>query len=657
MPANGLSINKHLRRSASLGFLVGATTAFVEITVLLIASGPMAIINPRFYFPSMVIYGIVWSVAGFLLGLVTALLARLSGRIGFGDEWRLTAFYLTIISCGTLFLIGGGYVNSKLFPSYLDIQSLVFDAIFFAFVYILWRYIYRLLRESGGGLKRTLKVWKYAVALCLIASVIISLSRAGTGNPAARGIPSPSMPNVLVLLIDTLRADHLSCYGYERKTSPNIDKLAEEGALFLNAYSQASWTKPATASLMTGYFPSTHQTTTMGSGLMESFRILPEVYRDKGYRTAILTSNNLVSPLFGFDQGVDLFYYGKAQMVRELMLGNIIRTLLRGNQDRKRKVEDYFWKLEAILRFRERVDYDSSVDSLNGRFLEWVDEDSARPFFAYIHYIEPHFPYTPPPPYDTRFTSILPGAYVQPTHNYGFQPFDRMESVERELIETVVGEYDGEIAYLDNRLGAFFYELGERELLDGTIILLTSDHGEEFFEHSMWGHGHSLFNEVVRIPMLIRYPQAIEAGTRITAISSLVDVMPTLLDLSGIDDEIESAGRSLVPALREGDRGPVSFDAYGEVLKGGRRAWFYTDGRYKLLKYEKGLLKKTLLFDLSSDSDENRDISDSLINLRDSLLAKMEAIHRSSSSKAVEGESRKIDKATEDQLKALGYIY
>ena len=321
------------------------------------------------------------------------------------------------------------------------------------------------------------------------------------------------------------------------------------------------------------------------------------------------------------------------------------------------KVEDVFWRVEAFLRFTERVDYDPSAEALNTRFLEWIAEDKSRPFFAYIHYIEPHFPYTPPPPFDTLYTSLERGEYIQPEHNYGFQPFDRMGPVEQKLVDTFIGEYDGEIAHLDHLFGKFFGEMVDRGFFDDTIVLLTSDHGEEFFDHSMWGHGHSLFNEVVRIPMILRFPGKIQPGTRISSIASLVDVMPTLLSLSGINEHVETAGRNLQPLLFGVDRDTLGVYTYGEVLKGGRMAWFITDGRYKLLKYEKGVYEETMLFDLLWDSAENLDLSDSLSALHDSLLVKMEKVYHQSSENAVEGKQLRIDKATQDQLKALGYIY
>lgn len=647
---------KALKTAASLGLVVGATTAFIEVTVLLVLSGPNAIITPFFFFPSMVIYGLAWSLAAVLFGLLHLLRSRPGKLSNLPDADRILPLFFTVIASGTFFMMVGGYVNSRVFPSYLDPQSIVFDILFCVFVVFLARFLYRRLVGRAASLGKVLRVWRWAVGVAYAGALAVSIFGGGEGEMTVKSPPPAGSPNLLVLLIDTLRSDHLSCYGYGKPTSPSIDRLASEGALFLSAYSQASWTKPATASLMTGLYPSTHQTISMGSGLMESLRILPEVYREKGYRTAILTSNNLVSPLFGFDQGVDLFYYGKAQMVRELMFGNIVRTLLRANQDRKRMVEDWFWKLEALLRFRERVDYDPSAESLNARFLEWLEEEPGRPFFAYIHYIEPHFPYTPPAPFDTLFAPIEPGAYVQPTQNYGFQPFDRMDGVERELLEKVIGEYDGEIAYLDSLLGQFFRELDRRGVLDRTIIVLTSDHGEEFFDHRMWGHGHSLFNEVVRIPLIMRFPGKIPAGMRVEGLASLVDVMPTLLELSGIEENLETAGGSLVPALTRPGADTLLQTSYGEVLTGGRKAWFLTDGTYKLLRAQKGVLEETMLFDLADGGREEEDLSDSLPTVKEALVRKMDEIYRESSSKAVAGENMRLDKATEDQLRALGYI-
>jgi arylsulfatase A-like enzyme len=652
------SVWMHVAHSVRLGAILGATAALLEISIRLFFGGFMSIINPSFYFPAMVIYAMAGGLSAFILGLFLAILSLLLFRSAAFEKDNLMPLYFTLIASFAFFLMVGGYINSLFLPSYLDIQSLVFDGVFLVVAVVLGILLYRLVKSRRQGLRRLVRVWQYGLVAILVIAFLVALPRGeSTGDDtAAAKLPPDGSANVLVLLIDTLRADYLSCYGFELPTSPNIDKFAGEGAQFLNTFSPASWTKPATASLMTGFYPSTHQANTMGSGLSDSFEIMPEIYKKKGYRTAIFTSNNLVSPLFGFDQGVDFFYYGKAQMIRELMLGDIIRTLSRMELEKRQQLEAFLWELESYLRFGEQVAYDLSADALNTNFLEWAESDAGRPFFAYIHYIEPHYPYTPPPPYDSLFAGVESGEFVQPEQNYGFQPFDRMDPVDPELVRTVLGEYMGEIAYIDDCLGRFFSELDKRGILDKTLVVLTADHGEEFFEHSMWGHGHSLFNEVVDIPLIMRYPALIPPGTKVSTLASLVDILPTLYDFSGIQASHVLPGKSLLPFLREGDAVADGHKSYGEVLRGGQMALYITDGTYKLLKCEKGVLEETLMFSILEDPSENTNLSDSLPDLKNSLLIAMEEIHKSSSSNAVEQKEVEIDKTTEDQLKAMGYI-
>ena len=305
----------------------------------------------------------------------------------------------------------------------------------------------------------------------------------GLAAAACGGGPQP--PSILLVSIDTLRQDHVSAYGYERATTPRIDALAAEGALFLNAVSTSNWTLPAHMSLVTGLPPSLHRVEDDGSRLSEGLRTLAEVLSDEGYATGGVTSHVYVGKQFGFERGFDHF-------------------ATRWNQP---------------------------AETVTDQALDWLDGTGERPFFLFLHYFDPHWNFAPAEPFASRFGAGDPGrGDIEALKRY----FDRRRPMPVELVEDVGRLYDAEIAYTDHHLGRLFDRLEERGRLDRTIVAVVSDHGEELGEHGSFGHGTHLFGEVTRIPFVLRYPAGVPAGPR-GGVASLADVPHTLLALAGLE--------------------------------------------------------------------------------------------------------------------------
>ena len=304
--------------------------------------------------------------------------------------------------------------------------------------------------------------------LCLAALAILLALRTSS--------PPRSRDNVVVVVIDTLRRDHLATYGYARQTAPFLDRLARQGAVF-DGLSPTSWTKPATASLLTGLHPLRHQAVGRLDSLPESVSTLAERLRTKGYQTMGVSANGWISNAFGFDQGFD-----------ELAL-----------EDSMGHAEDVNRKLVPRL-------------------------DRLRPpFFLYVHYIDPHAPYEPRTAWDG-------GALrdVAPVTIDSLDPF----TVRRrppEMMARVRDLYDGEIRGADRGLEQLVGELERRGLMKDTLVIVTSDHGEELEDHGRMSHGLSLYEEVVRVPLVLYGPHRIPAGRH--GLASLLDVVPTLEDL------------------------------------------------------------------------------------------------------------------------------
>jgi arylsulfatase A-like enzyme len=342
-----------------------------------------------------------------------------------------------------------------------------------------------------------------------IAAVVLLGLAAGCGEAP----PGPAAaPNVLLVSVDTLRADHLSSYGYARPTTPHLDALAARGVLFEAAQSTSSWTLPAHASLLTGRYPAFHGLEDEGAVLPAGLPTLAERFRELGYATFAVVAHVYVGREFGIDRGFDTFD----------------DSLLEGGT-RNPKAEEV-------------------VD----RVLEQLDAAGDRPFFGFVHLFDPHWDYAPPPPWNTRFTD--PG-YTGPVDGT-LRSLSPWSGPDRTLpaadLAFALALYDGEVAYVDAQIGRLLGALAARGQLDRTVVAVTADHGEEFEEHGRLGHGHSLYGEVLRVPLILAGHPRLPAGERRREPVSLVDVAATLLELAGGAPPAGSQGTSLLAAAEAG---------------------------------------------------------------------------------------------------------
>ena len=300
-------------------------------------------------------------------------------------------------------------------------------------------------------------------------------------------------PNVLLFLIDTLRNDHLSAYGYHRDTSPNIDALARDAVLFENASSQTSWTRPAVASVLTGVYPHIHGANDWPDVLRDNLPRIGDALKSAGYESHAFFINPQVLPVWGFG-------------------------------DEFTRVVDVDAELGLVGEDKAVVD----------RVVPALRNVAGRPWFFFVHTLGPHEPYSPPAGYETKFA---PEKYEGDA-----------ETIRRQkLIEL----YDAEIFYTDLQFGRIVAELKDLGLYDDTIIVVTSDHGEEFWEHGGELHGQSLYEEVLNVPLIIKFPRNQFAGQRRDAVVETIDIAPTILDISALPPEPRFQGRSLVEFLHD----------------------------------------------------------------------------------------------------------
>ena len=308
------------------------------------------------------------------------------------------------------------------------------------------------------------------------------------GDPGI-SVPDDRAPLAIVYLVDTLRADHTTPYGYARDTTPALMAFSKDAVVFDQAISAASWTKPAVASLMTSLLPGRHRAVQLRDSLDPGLVTLAEMVQARGFATGAAVANSVIySAGTNFDQGFDFF------------------AGLHGAGNRPSKVVEAGPVVDAGLR--------------------WLDERRGFPDFLYVHTMDPHVPYTPPPPFDQRYE-----PHPTPDHAGQDPRFDFKEPLDRDRL---IAQYDGEIAYGDQEFGRFVQELKKRGLYDRALIVFMADHGEEFEDHGKWLHGRSVFDELVRVPLLVKFPGQKDGGRRITQQVQTVDLLPTILEHFGL---------------------------------------------------------------------------------------------------------------------------
>ncbi|HWP67334.1 MAG TPA: sulfatase [Candidatus Limnocylindria bacterium] len=318
------------------------------------------------------------------------------------------------------------------------------------------------------------------------------------GRDATRG------SNVVLITVDTVRARNLGAYGYSRDTSPNIDALAASGATFLQAYSSSSWTVPSLATLLTSAQPAQHRTVLARSSLPETLPVLPELVKQAGYDTAVFIQSAYPLLTMGFARGFDL--------------------------------------LEKPAVYK------------TPQILEWLRDHRDRPFFLWVHYSEPHTPYYPSPRFDRFF--VPEGVKDRPDipGYWKHEECRRRYTEDPETARLRMGFYDARIRESDEKIGMILRQLDALDLTRKTLVVLTADHGEEFFEHGGCDHGQTLYDEVLHIPLLIRHPALVPAGVRVPQQVRMMDIAPTVLDALELPIPDAFMGRSLLPLARESER-------------------------------------------------------------------------------------------------------
>ncbi len=423
-------------------------------------------------------------------------------------------------------------------------------------------------------------------------------------------------PDLVLITIDSLRPDHLGSYGYAKPTSPEIDAFAAESIRFSQAVSTTSWTLPSHAALFTGLYDAAHGVVARDLALAEAHETLAEQLRGAGYRTLGVYSGPLLHPRFGLAQGF----------------------------------ESWESCMDPLRREGAPEGAEQTSPCIAARVREWLAEPDSRPLFLFLHFFDVHYDYAPPVGYAERFDSDYAGT-TDFSHTMGNDAIGPRMSA-RDL-QHWIALYDGEIRYTDEHLGQVFAALRGAGRFDGSAIALTSDHGDEFFEHGSKGHRQSLFDEVLRVPLLLKLPGGLAAGRVLHEQVRLIDLLPTLASVAGLPPA-PVQGRDLLPLLAGEPWAPSA--ALAELV--------HREGRWLALRFpEKKLLVHEhggeRLHDLHSDPSEqspsagDRD-QPRLRERLDSAVRESERLRRERGLDALRLGA--LAPELEQRLQALGYL-
>jgi arylsulfatase A-like enzyme len=502
------------------------------------------------------------------------------------------------------------------------------------------------------------RLWLCLACLCTVVVLSCFVVMRGRRTPPVTSYP-PDGVNVLLITLDTTRRDHLSCYGYGRKTSPHLDALAQDGLLFEHCVAVSNWTLPTHASVLCGLYPTTHgahllpvdepllregHPELLPSGVMsEACATLAEVLQGSGYRTGAIVANTLyLQRAYGLDRGFE--YYDDrcdCEVCRPPQSPGLPR----------------------------RIPY-RRADRITDEALGWLESDSGgRNFFLWLNYLDPHDPFFPPPPYDKRFRDDAARRLEQsfPRERVWYQEMDWWGKSRDYLLVSGVplpeehrswltGQYDGEIAFMDEQIGRIFDWLRARGLYEHTMVLVTGDHGENFGEHNLLDHNFRLYEPEVAVPMIVKLPHERHRGERRTAGVQHPDLMPTILTELGLEVPAGVQGSSMLGTIPDRDLFVESYvnPEHAKIApRFNRMQWALYRGAWKYLEYSDGARE---LFQLGDDPGELHDLADHRPEVVDDLAARLSRRRQEIQPLGPPEVARRLRPDTAQKLRDLGYV-
>ena len=624
---------------SSSGGAIGRAVAGAALAGVMVGVGEAAIVTAERHlgldtgllFFALLSYGGIGALVGLGIGVALRVVSRPSGALAFGlSGATVLAVLVTIIGRFRVFrdVFNETFDGAPISPLMFQVASLVGALLVFGLAFV----ALRALARRQPWLASPLVVIGALVLVIVVcrAGMAVAPTPAATPRQVAIGA-APKGPNVILILVDTLRADHLSCYGATTNQTPVIDGLAADGTRFAHAYTQASWTRPSVATIFSSLYPSSHRTIHKSDALPDAVVTLAEVMQQAGYSTIGFANNINVAPLFGFQQGFDEyvflepeFFFGATESAAQLTIYNQLRLVRERYVSQRKWVENYYQPADVVTKHG----------------LDWIAaRGKDRPFFMFLHYMEPHDPYF--------------------VHPYNGEAYARVANPNPDpaLADKYRSAYDGAIRFLDGELARLFQDLKATGLYDDALIVLTADHGEEFHEHGGWWHGTTLYDEQLAVPLIVKPPRGGTAGVVNDAMVSSVDIAPTIIQSVGAAVPQAMVGKPL--GLGAGAPAPRDH-AFAESELEGNSLQAYRSGGMKVIHANPGNprgLPEHQLFDVASDPGEQKNLIATHTDVANTLTADMSAVQSHAESTAVESTGTAIDAASEERLRALGYVH
>jgi arylsulfatase A-like enzyme len=652
-------------RRLTIGFIAGLIAGLLDFVAAYAAAPNPAVFEHYRLLTALLLTStgllVTGSIAAALVYHFIKLIPHLKGKTFF----RLN--FATILALGLVIFIYARYVwvfkiyqvGTHPFFTFFNLIGMVL--LFFPLTWVVCFLIERLtsLSRKLQYLPRLLVLTVSALLLIPLIAVIYSF--------VDETVRPSEQPFICILLVDTLRADHCSCYGYGRKTTPFIDRLAENGTIFERCFSQAPWTKPSVATLFTGFPPARHNTMRIFDSLPDEANTLAEVLNSNGYVTVANSANHHITPDFNFGQGIDFFVTDQDTVFLNQYLGSIGTKVFDGIY------ESYL--IEAHTQLYGYPAVKERARNQTEQVLLTVSLLNNRPTFVYVHYMEPHAPYTPSQRFATVFgepiddPTFLPDAFnvehtflVEPESQYPIN-----DSQTRELVR----RYDCAIRQNDDAINFWYNEMDRRDRWGDSLMVLIADHGEEFMDHGFLYHNRALYQESIHVPLIIWDSRAAKRPARIETNVAVADVMPTVLDWAALSNPTVNEdfyGISLLSSLsgsslQEGRRIISELDRDVYATRESKQPWNEPSGyivsegiiidEYKLIRDHNR--NKTFLFDLTADPSEKTPL-DELTEETETLNAVLTDMLNRWERSALTGGTAVVDEEEWGKMKDFGYV-
>ena len=431
-------------------------------------------------------------------------------------------------------------------------------------------------------------------------------------------------PNIILIISDALRSDHLGCYGYSRNTSPNIDRIAREGIIFNRAYAQSNWTLPSTGTLFTSLYPISHNILSKKKSVPKESKTLIENLKVAGYRTAGFSKSPFFWGNFGFRRGFDHFYLGQSNFICKSwpsVISNILKRL-----------------------------FMPTDENLTRQALSWIKSNKSHKFFVYFHYMATHVPYRIPKAYEKIYVKEdIPDRIYSPFHSVEITPAQKRNLIDR---------YDGTIRFIDDQIGKLVDLLQSLDLKEDTLLIIAADHGEAFGEHGDWEHGHTLYQETIKIPLIIWYPKIRYNQIVSNELAGLIDIKPTILNIVGIKQSEIYQGKDLISQITKEDSLYQQKGSREEIFSEGRRGLrcIITSTNWKLISKKTKRKIELELYNLEQDPQEKHNVVNLYPEIAKNLQKRLTSRFKEFEKQALKPAKASISAETRRRLKSLGYI-